>query len=253
MQLAALLGGRISHTPVPIEHPGGALVSAVLGGGVVGPAGLAGAGTALLGASVGGSSAGSPISLRELLPQIPHGSVINGAPGLSLGPAAPAVPSIQPTTLCALHAPMAMQGVVPAGQATVMVNGKPLARVGDLTTCGAFLCDGVPGVIVGGPKSPGPKVSLKDLGKTLGGAALGAVLTETGAIERATALADALIGAVDKAEKTAEAAIDKATDAVQAAENVAVSAIESAAKLSEAIGSAASGALGALLGGGAPK
>jgi L-serine deaminase len=111
-------------------------------------------------------------------------------------------------------------------------------------------------VLVGGPNPPGPKVSLGDLGKAAGGVVLGAILTETGALERAAALGDVLVGAVDRAEKTAEAAIDAASGAVQAASNAALSAATAAAKLGEAVGSAASGAaarLGELLGGGAPR
>jgi uncharacterized Zn-binding protein involved in type VI secretion len=235
----------------------------VRGGCVVGPSGLGGGGTALVGASVGSSGPGAPIMLRELLPLIPHGVVATGVPGVFLGPGIMAVPTVMPSSICALHAPLGPQGVVPADQPTVMVNGVPLARVGDLTTCGAFLCDGVPGVMVGGPNPPGPKVSLGDLGKAVGGVVLGAVLTETGALERAAALGDALIGVVDRAEKTAEAAaqavsgaVEAASGAVQAVSNTALSAVEAAAKLGEAVGSAASGAaarLGELLGGGAAR
>jgi uncharacterized Zn-binding protein involved in type VI secretion len=254
MRQAARMGGRISHTVVPIEHPSGAMAGSVLGGNVVGPAGLGGVGSVLVGASAG--SAGTPITLLELLPQIPHGVVAAGAPGLFLAPGLLAVPAVDPSSICALHGPMARQPVVPAGLPTVMVNGKPLARVGDLTTCGAFLCDGVPGVMVGGPSPPGPKVSLGDLGKALGGVALGAVLAETGALERAAALGDALLGVVDRVEKTAEAAVEAASGAVKAAENAALSVVATASKLGEAVGSAASGALGALgalLGGGGPR
>jgi uncharacterized Zn-binding protein involved in type VI secretion len=275
---AARVGGRISHTVTASEHPSGAMASAVLGGSVVGPAGLGGASSAMVGASVGGSGSGAVISLRELLPLVPHGVVTTGVPGLFLGPGVQAVPTVDPSTICARHMPVSRQGVAPAEQPTVMVNGKPLARVGDLTTCGAFLCDGVPGVMVGGPRPPGQKVSLGDLGKALGGVALGAVLTQTHALERVTALGDALVGAVDKAadrvektvdrvekkaeavidaatrtvervEKKAEAVVDTATKTVVAAENVALSAVETAARFGEAVGSFASGALGALLGG----
>lgn len=255
MQLAARVGGRISHTVAPAEHPSGAVAASVMGGNVVGPVGLGGAGLSRVGASVGSSAPGAPISLRELLPLMPHGAVATGTPSLILGPGAIAVPSVDPSSICALHAPAARQGVAPATQPTVMVNGKPLARVGDLTTCGAFLCDGVPGVLVGGPKAPGPKVSLGDIGKSLGGVLLGAALAQTGALERATALGDALLGAVDRASKAAEKVIDTASEAVQAAEGAAISVVETAAKLGEAVGSAASGAVGALgaLFGGAPR
>ncbi|MCK6587911.1 MAG: PAAR domain-containing protein [Polyangiaceae bacterium] len=253
MQLAARVGGRISHSVMPALRPSGAMAGAVLGGNVVGPAGLGGAGLAKVGAGVGGSSPGAPIMLLDLLPLMPHGVIMTGAPGVFLGPGAIAVPAVEPSSICALHGPMVRQPVVPAGLPTVMVNGKPLSRVGDLTTCGAFLCDGVPNVMVGGPKPPGPKVSLGDLGKSLGGVALGALLTETGAIERVTALGDTLLGAVDKAEKAAEKVIDTATGAVQAAGDAAISAVEKAAKLGEAVGSAASGLLGSLFGGGGPR
>jgi uncharacterized Zn-binding protein involved in type VI secretion len=251
MQLAARVGGRISHTVVPVERPSGAMAGAVLGGNVVGPSGLGGASMALVGASVG--SSGSSLSLRELLPVVPHGAVVTGAPGLFLGPGGIAVPAVDPSSICALHGPLVRQGVVPAGLPTVMVNGKPLARVGDMTMCGAFLCDGVPGVMVGGPKPPGPKVSLGDLGKALGGVALGAVLAQTGAMERVTAMGDALLGVVDRVEKTADAVLQTADGAVRAAEGAALSVVETAAKLGEAVGSAASGVLGALFGGGGPR
>jgi uncharacterized Zn-binding protein involved in type VI secretion len=249
---AARVGGRISHTVMLAGPPGGAISGAVLGGNGVGPAGLGGAGAALVGASVGSSGASS-IGLGELLPLVPHGVVVTGAPGVFLAPGVMAVPTVDPTSLCGLHGPTARQGAVPAGLPTVMVNGKPLAREGDLLTCGAFVCDGVPGVLVGGPQAPGPNVSMGDLGKSLGGVALGAVLTQTGAVERVTALGDALLGVVDKVGETAEAAAQTVSGAVQAAESAAVSVVETAAKLGEAVGSAASGALGALLGGGAPR
>ena len=251
MQRAARVGGRISHTVMLAGSPGGAMAGAVLGGNGVGRAGLGGAGTALVGASVG--SSGASIGLGELVPLVPHGVVATGAPGVFLAPGVMAVPTVDPTSLCGLHGPTARQGAVPAGLPTVMVNGKPLAREGDLLTCGAFVCDGVPGVLVGGPKAPGPKISMGDFATSLGGVALGAALTQTGAIERVTALGDALLGVVDKVEETAEAAAQTVSGAVQAAESAAVSAALAAAKLGEAVGSAASGALGALLGGGAPR
>ena len=252
VQLAARVGGRISHTVAPVERPSGAAAGAVLGGNVVGPVGLGGASAARVGASVGSSMPGAPISLRDLLPLVPHGVVATGVLNLVLGPGAIAVPTVSPSSLCALHAPVGRQPVLPAGQPTVMVNGKPLARVGDLTTCGAFLCDGVPGVMVGGPKAPGPKVSLGDLGKSVGGVLLGAVLTQTGALERATALGDALLGVVDRVETKAEEAVEAVSKAVDTASNAAISVVETAARLGEAVGSAASSALGALLGG-APR
>lgn len=253
VQLAARMGGRISHMVAPMARPSGAMTGCVLGGNVVGPSGLGGVGAALVGASVGSASGGAPISLLELVPLVPHGAVVTGAPGVSLAPGMLAVPAVEPTSICALHGPVARQPVVPAGLPTVMVNGKPLARVGDLTTCGAFLCDGVPGVMVGGPKPPGPPVALGDLGKSLAGVALGAVLTQTGALERVTALADGLVGAVEKVEGAVETAVNVATGVVEKVESAAVGALETAAKLGEAVGSAATGALGALLGGGSPR
>src|SRR5262245_14527899 len=135
--MAALLGGRVSHSAMPLEHPSGAVVGSVMGGNVVGPSGLGGVGAALMGASVGSSGGGAPISLRELLPMVTHGSVATGILGLILGPSVQAVSAVDPSSICGLHAPMQRQGVVPADQPTVIVNKKPLARVGDRTTCGA--------------------------------------------------------------------------------------------------------------------
>lgn len=248
--LAAKVGSRLSHSAIPVDLAGGALVAAALGGNVVGPAGLGGAGAAALGAGVGsarGPEGASAVSVRDLIPVITHGVVAVGVPDVMLGPGQMAVNAPSAPQPCAPH----VAQPILAGSASVLVHGKQLVRVGDLTSCGAQVCDGVKTVSIGGPQGAGarPREPMGDLASSLGAVVLGAVLTQTGALEMAAQFGAALTGAVDKAEKVVDTALDTAEKVV---EGVGTAASEAVARVGEVLGSVTGGALGALFGGGAP-
>ena len=248
--LAAKLGSRLSHSAIPVDLAGGALVAAALGGNVVGPSGLGGAGAAALGAGVGsarGPEGASAVSVRDLIPLITHGVVAVGVPDVMLGPGQMAVLAPSAPQPCAPH----VAQPILAGSSSVLIHGMQLVRVGDMTSCGAVVCDGVKTVSIGGPGGKGarPPEPMKDLASSLGAVVLGAVLTQTGAVEMAAQFGAALTGAADKAEKAVNAAFDTAEKVVNQAGTVASEAV---ARVGDVIGSVTGGALGALFGGGAP-
>jgi len=230
-QLAAKVGSRLAHAAMPMVVPSQAMVASALGSHVVGPPGLGGAGAASFGAGVGAAAPGSIISLVDMIPILTTGVIATGSPDVMLGPGQIAVLAPSLPQPCAPH----IAQPIPMGSPSVMVHGMQLVRVGDKTSCGAFVCDGVKSVVVGGGAPPPPPVSMKELAGSLGAVVLGAVLTKTGAVERMNELGAALVdasekvtakvdevtskvtGALDKAQAKVDGAIDKATNKANAA------------------------------------
>jgi uncharacterized Zn-binding protein involved in type VI secretion len=258
--LAAKVGSRLAHAAMPMITPSAAMVASALGAHVVGPAGLGGAAASAVGAGLGRAAGLPMISLLDMIPIITTGAIATGAFDVMLGPGqiaafAPSLP--QP---CAPHLaqPIAM------GSPTVLIHGMQLVRVGDKTTCGAFVCDGVKTVVIGGPGAPPAPLAMNDVVGALGAAALGAILDKTGAVQavnelstaigekvdqamtkvdqalekgfgkldkaldKAAGVADKVTGAVDKVTGKAGAVIDKATGVVDKAANTAGAAIDKA-------------------------
>lgn len=212
--LAAKVGSRIAHAAMPMVCPSPAMVASALGSSVIGPSGKGGAGAASFGAGLAAAAPGAMISIMDMVPILTTGVVATGAFDVMLGPGQMAVfaPSLpQP---CAPHV---AQPIV-AGSPCVMVHGMQLVRVGDKTSCGAMVCDGVKTVVVGGPQAPPPPVSLDQLAGSLGSVLLGAVLTKTGAAERLSELGASLVSASEKVTKKIDEVtgkIDKKLDQVQ--------------------------------------
>ncbi|MRG98347.1 PAAR domain-containing protein [Polyangium spumosum] len=228
--LAAKVGSRLAHAAMPLVTPSGAMVAQALGSAVVGPAGLGGAGAASLGAGMGAAPAGTSISLVDMVPILTTGVVATGAPDVMLGPGQMAVLAPSLPQPCGPHV---AQPII-AGSPSVLVRGKQLVRVGDKTSCGATVCDGVKTVVVGGAAAAPKLVSLEELAGSLGAVVLGAVLTKTGAIERLNELGAALATGAEKVS----AAADEVTGAVD----------ETLGKVGDLVGSVG-GALEGILGG----
>ena len=234
--LAAKVGSRLAHAAMPLVTPSLAMVAATLGSEVVGPAGLGGAGAASLGAGIGAAPAGTMISIVDMVPILTTGVVATGALDVMLGPGQMAVfaPSLpQP---CGPH----VAQPILTGSPSVLVHGMQLVRVGDKTSCGAMVCDGVKTVVVGGAAAAPKPVSLNDLAGSLGAVVLGAVLTKTGAIERmnelgaalvegaekVSAAADKVTGAVSKKLDVVQGKVDKALDKAQGKANAALDKVD---------------------------
>lgn len=259
--LAAKVGSRLAHAAMPLVVPSQAMVAATLGSAVVGPAGLGGAGAASLGAGIGAAPAGAMISIVDMVPILTTGVVATGAPDVMLGPGQMAVLAPSLPQPCGPHV---AQPIV-AGSPSVLVHGMQLVRVGDKTSCGAMVCDGVKTVVVGGAAAAPKPVSLNDLAGSLGAVVLGAVLTKTGAIERmnefgaalvegaekVSAAADKVTGAIDrtleKAEAKYEKALDEAGGAVDKVAGVAGAALGKVGDLVGSVGGALEGILGGAL------
>lgn len=240
--LAAKVGSRLAHAALPMITPSAAMVASALGAHVVGPAGMGGAAASAVGAGLGRAAGLSMISIMDMIPILTTGVITTGAFDVMLGPGQMAVfaPSLpQP---CAPH----LAQPIPMGSPTVAVHGMQLVRVGDKTTCGAFVCDGVKTVVIGGPGAPSAPLSMNDVVGSLGAVALGAILEKTGAVgavnELSTAIAekadqitnkvgevlDKGLNALDKTLDTAAGAADKVTGAVDKVANKAGTVIDKA-------------------------
>jgi hypothetical protein len=134
--LLAKVGGRVSHAPTLASGSGAGLLGAVMGGSVVGPAGLGGAASARTGQGLGAPG------MSGLVPLATHGALGAPLPVLRPGAAGRAVQALVPHVVCALHPELGPQPVLPT-QAAVSVAGLPVAVVGDVLPCGAIVCDGV--------------------------------------------------------------------------------------------------------------
>ncbi len=250
--LAAKVGSRLAHAAMPMIMPSPAMVASAVGAFIVGPVGLGGAGASAVGAGIGRATGTSMISLMDMIPIITTGAIVTGAFDVMLGPGQVAVfaPSLPQPCAPHLAQPIAM------GSPTVLVHGMQLVRVGDKTTCGAMVCDGVKTVVVGGPTTAASSVSIGDLAGSLGGVAMGALLERTGAVqmvgEFGAALAetsDKALAAVDKVLDTGLGAMDKTLDtAAGAVDKVAGAAGAVLGKVGEMVGSVG-GALESILGG----
>lgn len=274
--LAAKVGSRLAHAAMPMITPSAAMVASALGAHVVGPAGMGGAAASAVGAGLG-KAAGLPmISLMDMIPIITTGVIATGAFDVMLGPGQIAVfaPSLpQP---CVPH----LAQPIPMGSPTVSVHGMQLVRVGDKTTCRAFVCDGVKTVVIGGPGAPSAPLSMNDVIGGLGAVALGAILEKTGAVEAVNELstaiaekadqitnkvgeildkglntldktldktadvADKVSGAVDKVTNKAGAVIDQATGTVDKVADKAGAVIDKATETVDKVAGTAGAALG---------
>ncbi len=208
--LAAKVGSRLAHAALPMVLPSPAMVASALGAHVVGPAGLGGAGASAVGAGIGRALGTSMISLMDMIPVITTGVIATGAPDIMLGPGQMAVfaPSLPQPCVPHLAQPIAM------GSPTVAIHGMQLVRVGDKTTCGAFVCDGVKTVIVGGPTAPPPPLSMKDAAGALGAAALGAILEKTGAVQAINEFGTALAEKADQITAKVDEVLEKGSKLV---------------------------------------
>ena len=208
--LAAKVGSRLAHAALPMVTPSPAMVASALGAHVVGPAGLGGAGASAVGAGIGRAAGTSMISLMDMIPIITTGVIASGAPDVMLGPGQMAVfaPSLpQP---CVPH----LAQPIPMGSPTVSVHGMQLVRVGDKTTCGAFVCDGVKTVVIGGPATPPPPLSMRDVAGALGAVALGTVLEKTGAVEAINEFGTALAEKADQITAKVDEVLNKGSQIV---------------------------------------
>lgn len=250
--LAAKVGSRLAHAALPMVMPSAAMVASALGAHVVGPAGLGGAGAAAVGAGFGAAPGISMISLMDMIPIITTGAIATGAFDVMLGPGQFAVfaPSLPQPCAPHLAQPIAM------GSPSVSVHGMQLVRVGDKTTCGAFVCDGVKTVVIGGPGAPPASVSMADVAGALGGVALGALLEKTGAVQAVNEFGAALLETSDKVIAKVDEVLDKGLDAMDKTLDTAAGAVDKVTgtagavlgKVGEMVG-AVGGAVEAILGG----
>lgn len=208
--LPAKVGSRLAHVAVPMVLPSPAMVASALGAHIVGPAGMGGAGAAAVGAGIGKAAGMTMISLMDMIPVLTTGVIATGSPDVMLGPGQIAVMAPSLPQPCAPH----LAQPIPMGSPTVMIHGMQLVRVGDKTTCGAFVCDGVKGVMVGGPGAPSAPMSMNDVLGGLGAAALGALLDKTGAVQAANEFGTAIAEKVDQAMGKVDQALGKANEAV---------------------------------------
>ncbi len=208
--LAAKVGSRLAHVALPMIMPSPAMVASALGAFVVGPAGMGGAGAASVGAGIGRAPGVSVISLMDMIPVITTGAIVTGAPDVMLGPGQMAVfaPSLPQPCAPHLAQPIAM------GSPTVSIHGMQLVRVGDKTTCGAFVCDGVKTVVIGGPGAPPAPLSIADAAGALGAVALGTLLDKTGAVQAVNEFGAALAERADKLTAKVDKVLDKGLAAV---------------------------------------
>jgi len=203
--LAAKVGSRLAHVALPMIMPSPAMVASALGAHVVGPAGMGGAGASAVGAGIGRAAGVSMISLMDMIPVITTGAIVTGAFDVMLGPGQMAVLAPSLPQPCAPHLAQA----IAMGSPTVSIHGMQLVRVGDKTTCGAFVCDGVKTVVVGGPGAPPPPLSIADAAGALGAVALGTLLDKTGAVQAANEFGTALAEKADKLTAKVDEVLDK--------------------------------------------
>lgn len=235
--LAVKVGARVSHSPVLGASSSAAVLCAAASASVVGPSGLGGAAAASFGKGVGGGK--GAVSLADMLPTIPHGVLAVGAPTVSLGPGGIPVPVGTPV-VCSVHA-LAGPQLLAQGAATVFVGGVPIARVADTLSCGAVLCDGLPGVAFGGPGgASAPSLHLPSLAGALGGVTLATRLRES-ATQLSVELGAALAGFHVKVQQAAQEGVEAVTSGVG-------HALDAATDLAGQALATAQGALGSLLG-----
>lgn len=231
---ATRVGDRASHSPKIMESSAGLL--SVATSALAAAAGLGGVLASAVGAGTA-SGGGAGVDVRDVIPKSIAGTVAAGSPRtfLGAGKVPAAVAEAEPMD-CHHH----KDGPIKTGSATVVVDGLRLVRASDQTNCGATLCDGELTVLVGGaPASGKPADPLAALEKAAGvaSAAVGqALAVGVSGVEAATRWAETLSG-------QAIAAVEKAEEKVEAA--VGAVAAQAGALIGEA-----SGALGALLGGG---
>jgi uncharacterized Zn-binding protein involved in type VI secretion len=249
---AAKVGSRLAHAALPMVMPSPAMVASAIGAHVVGPAGLGGAGAAAVGAGIGRAAGMTMISLMDMIPIITTGAIATGAFDVMLGPGQIAVfaPSLPQPCVPHLAQPIAM------GSPSVSIHGMQQVRVGDKTTCGAFVCDGVKTVVVGGPVAPTASVSMADVAGALGGVALGALLEKTGAVQAVNEFGAALANASEKVSAKVDEVLDKGLDVMDKTLDKAAGTVDKVAgtagavlgKVGEMVG-AVGGAVEAILGG----
>lgn len=250
--LAAKVGSRLAHVALPMITPSPAMVASALGAHVVGPAGMGGAGAAAVGAGIGRAAGLSMISLMDMIPVITTGVIASGAPDVMLGPGQIAVLAPSLPQPCVPH----IAQPIPMGSPTVSIHGMQLVRVGDKTSCGAFVCDGVKTVVVGGPAAPPPPLSMGDVAGTLGAVALGALLDKTGAVQAINEFGTALTEKVDHVTTKVDEVLDKGLDTLDKTLDTAAGAVDKVAgvagaalgKVGEMVGAVGS-AMEAILGG----
>jgi uncharacterized Zn-binding protein involved in type VI secretion len=250
--LAAKVGSRLAHAALPMVMPTAAMTASAMGAHVVGPAGFGGAGAAAMGAGIGCGGGMSMISLMDMIPILTTGAIVTGAFDVMLGPGQMAVLAPSLPQPCAPHLaqPIAM------GSPTVSIHGMQLVRVGDKTTCGAFVCDGVKTVMVGGAGAPAAPVSTADAAGALGGAALGALLGQTGAVQAVNEFGAALLATSDKLASKVDDVLDKGLDAMDKTLDAAAGVVDKVAgtagavlgKVGDMVGTVG-GAVEAILGG----
>lgn len=250
--LAAKVGSRLAHVALPMVMPSPAMVASALGAHVVGPAGMGGAGAAAVGAGIGRAAGLSMISLMDMIPVITTGIIATGSPDVMLGPGQIAVLAPSLPQPCVPH----LAQPIPMGCPTVTIHGMQLVRVGDKTTCGAFVCDGVKTVIIGGPAAPPAPLSMSDVAGALGAVALGALLEKTGAVEAVNEFGAALAEKADQVTAKVDEVLNKGLDTLDKTLDTAAGAVEQVAgaagaalgKVGEMVG-AVGGAMEAILGG----
>lgn len=238
--LAAKVGSRLAHVALPMVMPSPAMVASALGAHVVGPAGMGGAGAAAVGAGIGRAAGLSMISLMDMIPVITTGVVATGAPDVMLGPGQMAVLAPSLPQPCVPH----LAQPIPMGSPTVMVHGMQLVRVGDKTTCGAFVCDGVKTVIVGGPGAPPAPLSMGDVAGALGAVALGALLEKTGAVEAVSEFGAALAEKADQVTAKVDEVLNKGLDIVDKGLDIVDKTLDTATNAMDKVTGAAGAALG---------
>jgi uncharacterized Zn-binding protein involved in type VI secretion len=192
------------------------------------------------------------ISLMDMIPVITTGVIATGAFDVMLGRGQMAVLAPSLPQPCAPH----LAQPIPMGSPTVSIHGMQLVRVGDKTTCGAFVCDGVKTVIVGGPGAPPAPLSMADAAGALGAVALGALLDKTGAVQAVNEFGTALAEKADELTNKVDEVVNKGLDVMDKTLDTAAGAVDKVAgaagaalgKVGEMVG-AVGGALESSLGG----
>lgn len=238
--LAAKVGSRLAHAALPMVMPSPAMVASALGAHIVGPAGLGGAGAAAVGAGIGKAVGAAMVSLMDMIPVITTGVIATGSPDVMLGPGQIAVLAPSLPQPCVPH----LAQPIPMGSPTVTIHGMQLVRVGDKTSCGAFVCDGVKTVMVGGPAAPPPPMNMGDVLGGLGAVALGALLDKTGAVQAVNEFGTALAEKVDQVANKVEDVLDKGLSTLDKGLDTLDKTLDTAAGAVDKVTGAAGAALG---------
>ncbi len=148
---AARKGDRITHGAVESVAASAAALGAAIGA-LVSHAGLSGSRSARVGIGIasGARDAAKRISLNlgALVPIDVTGVITIGSPDAFFGgPDRPAALAAAQPVDCRRH----RDKPVAEGSASVVLNGRLVARVGDPTACGARIVDGDASIRVGGP------------------------------------------------------------------------------------------------------